>query len=303
MIQGGDITCSDGTGGCSIYGERFEDETFKLDHSEPFLLSMANMGPNTNGSQFFMTTSAASHLDGKHVVFGKVFSGKSIVRKIEGLAVDDHERPLQDVSIVDCGEYAKGNVPNMYVDDGTGDTYEYLIKDESRVNMKDPKSVFTVVREIKDNGTNLFKAGELELAAEKYRKVVRYLSEYYPADLEKEDLKTLYELNISAYLNQALVAIKLNRLDEAITAANGALDIATYPDGHLTEQETAKAYYRRGNGYILAKDEISAIVDLERALDHLPGEQAIERLLVQAKNTLAERRKKEKRAMQKFFSE
>ena len=103
MIQGGDFTAGNGTGGESIYGPEFADENFQLRHTGPGILSMANAGPNTNGSQFFLTTVPTPHLDGKHVVFGKVTSGMHVVRGIERLG-SSSGKTRGHVKIADCGE-------------------------------------------------------------------------------------------------------------------------------------------------------------------------------------------------------
>ena len=103
MLQGGDFTNHNGTGGKSIYGNKFPDENFKLKHDRPFLLSMANAGPNTNGSQFFITTVPTAWLDGKHVVFGEVTDGSDIVKKIEGLG-SSGGKTQSKITIDDAGE-------------------------------------------------------------------------------------------------------------------------------------------------------------------------------------------------------
>ncbi|MHC5537632.1 peptidylprolyl isomerase [Singulisphaera rosea] len=103
MLQGGDFTNHNGTGGKSIYGNKFNDENFQLKHDRPFLLSMANAGPNTNGSQFFITTVVTSWLDGKHVVFGEVTDGSDLVKTIESLG-SGSGKTQSKIVIEDCGQ-------------------------------------------------------------------------------------------------------------------------------------------------------------------------------------------------------
>ena len=103
MIQGGDFTNGNGTGGESIYGPKFPDENFSLKHEGPGYLSMANSGPNTNGSQFFITTVVTSWLDGRHVVVGKVIDGRDVVKKVEAVG-SGSGTPSKKVVIEESGQ-------------------------------------------------------------------------------------------------------------------------------------------------------------------------------------------------------
>ncbi|KAL5279901.1 Cyp1 family protein [Megaselia abdita] len=103
MCQGGDFTNHNGTGGKSIYGNKFEDENFTLKHTEPGILSMANAGPNTNGSQFFVTTVKTAWLDGRHVVFGKVVEGMDVVKRIEAFG-SQSGKTSKKITVADSGQ-------------------------------------------------------------------------------------------------------------------------------------------------------------------------------------------------------
>ncbi|KAK7112712.1 peptidyl-prolyl cis-trans isomerase-like [Littorina saxatilis] len=102
MCQGGDFTRGDGTGGKSIYGNKFEDENFRQKHTQKYMMSMANSGPDTNGSQFFITTGVTSWLDGKHVVFGKVVEGTDVIDKMEAVG-SQSGKTSKKVEIVNSG--------------------------------------------------------------------------------------------------------------------------------------------------------------------------------------------------------
>jgi peptidyl-prolyl isomerase D len=300
MIQGGDFTAFNGTGGESIYGEKFDDENFELKHDRPFLLSMANSGPGTNGSQFFVTTVPTPHLDGKHVVFGEVISGKNIVRKIENLPTQS-DKPNPEVKVADCGqlEGESYSAATQKAPDSTGDPYEDFPEDQGEGLTGE--EYYKIALDLKDYGNKAFKAGDLETGIEKYQKGLRYLNEYPAAnDNDAKDLQSnLDMLRFTLHSNSALLANKSKRYDEAQKWAGFALD-ATPKEAKDTDK--AKAYFRRGQARVALKDLEGALKDYEEAAKLAPEDAGIKSELAKTKKTLQESIRKEKESYKKFFS-
>jgi len=302
MIQGGDFTEGNGTGGESIYGEKFEDENFQQIHDRPFLLSMANAGPGTNGSQFFVTTVPTPHLDKKHVVYGEVINGKSIVRQIENLKTQSGDKPWHDATIIDCGELTGDEYDKATekTPDVTGDPYEDFPEDQKPGDDDwSGAEILKIATELKDMGNAAFKKQDLYLGIKKYQKSLRYLHEYpAPQDNDPAELwKSLKALKITVYSNLALLQNKTSQYAEAVESATKALDI----EG-ITEKDLAKAYFRRAQAKVGKKNEDEALADLNEAIKYAPGDAAIVKELEAVKKKVQARKEKEKKAYANAFN-
>lgn len=306
MIQGGDFTAGNGTGGESIYGEKFEDENFEVKHTKRFLLSMANAGPGTNGSQFFITCNPTPHLDGKHVVFGEVIRGKSVVRAVENTPTASGDVPNAPCVIVACGQLAPDDPSLSEISAGLGDDpYEDYPEDQDPVDGQDviekPEAALRVAREVREIGNKLFKEGKAEEALAKYQKSIRYLDMHQtlPEDAPPE-LKDSYDALLAPLLlNSALAALRAGGTANAgiaLRSTDRALGM------QLNNADKAKALYRRALANIVRKEEDDAEEDLLAAKALVPDDKAILGELEKLRQRRKEKKDKERKAYKKLFA-
>ncbi|XP_045778782.1 peptidyl-prolyl cis-trans isomerase D-like isoform X2 [Maniola jurtina] len=294
MLQGGDIINNDGTGGESIYGPTFEDENFKITH-DAGVVSMANAGRNSNGSQFCVTTVPCPQLDGTNVACGRVLAGLGIVTEIQQLA-DDGQLTVECL-IEDCGEITEESW-DVCCRDGSADCLPEHPED-LRVNLT-IEELMQSIRDVKKVGNALFGAAQYKAAARKYRKCLRFLSR--AADVLAEGSKghgddyneEIMTYRVQCSLNLAACATKVQDYRACITSCTEVLGI---------DADNEKALYRRGQANFALQNYEAALADLRRAGRAAPRSAAVRRLLEAVRRAYRSYTDVQRQRLAKFFRE
>eukprot|EP00756_Hemistasia_phaeocysticola_P027091 Hpha_TRINITY_DN16099_c2_g14::TRINITY_DN16099_c2_g14_i1::g.119009::m.119009/K05864/PPID, CYPD; peptidyl-prolyl isomerase D len=281
MIQGGDFTAGDGTGGWSIWGDSFADEGFTHAHDSAGLLSMANSGPDTNCSQFFITTATSTHLDQRHVVFGKVVKGMSVVRRIENVGVGRFDRPEVEVKITASGDLANDEEDGVVAD--AQDPFEDFPQD-CDPPLEDDRKV-EVGEMVRGLGNERFKQGDYGGAIEKYEKALRYLSSARP---EQEKVAGVVKQKVACLSNTAQCHLKLHQWARARSAGEEALK---------HDPCNPKVLFRIATALFELKDDDGARQYANRAKEESPDDKGPPQLLAKIK----QRKQAQGASMRKMF--
>ncbi|CAI0406881.1 unnamed protein product [Linum tenue] len=292
MAQGGDISAGDGTGGESIYGLKFEDENFELKHERKGMLSMANSGPNTNGSQFFITTTRTSHLDGKHVVFGRIVKGMGVVRSVEHVPTAEGDIPTLDVTIAECGEIPEGEddgITNFFND---GDEYP-----DWPVDLNESPEELTwwmdAVDAIKSFGNDHFKKQDYKMALRKYRKALRYLDICWEKEgIDEGKSSALRRTKSQIFTNSSACKLKMGDIKGALLDTDFAM---------REGENNVKALFRQGQAYMALNDIDAAAESFTKASQLEPNDAGIRKELLAAKKKINQRNEVEKNQYKKMF--
>ncbi|XP_074037539.1 cyclophilin 40 isoform X2 [Leptinotarsa decemlineata] len=216
MVQGGDVVNNDGSGGESIYGDIFEDEDFSIKHEEPGMVGMMNSGPNSNQSQFYITTQPCYHLDDTNIVVGRVVKGLRLITEMsEYPRVND--RPLELLMIENCGECKPGESWNIGENDETEDIYTPWPDDCEEEFLKNPIVAELTINNIKNSGKHFYNKNEFINAERKYTKCLRYIDWTLTHKIEIDKIEDIQSVLL---LNLAAVKLRRRKYKEAILLCN-----------------------------------------------------------------------------------
>lgn len=293
MVQGGDITHGDGTGGESIYGRFFPDEDLSLKHDRAGLVGMANSGPNTNGSQFYIVTVPTPHLDGKHAIFGRVVKGMGVVSLLEYVRTNDTDTPVEDCIIENCGEILPGADFGICERDNTEDVFPPF-PDDSDFDFSNIEHIMCVAEKIRQSGNHYFRREDYILANAKYKKALRYLNRLHEVnELSKEQESQIAVVVLPCILNSAASKLKLKRYHQALDDCDEALDL---------EPKHPKALFRRGQAFHGMRDYEKSMANLQQALSLSPNNKAILSEIAAVKGEMQAYKAKERKAYAKLFN-
>lgn len=267
-------------------------DLFHIQH-EPGVVSMANFGePNTNNSQFFITSVECFHLDGTNVVFGQVLKGLSIVSEMENCANDDG-KTSKVISISNCGELMKGQDWGYCDNDGTADMLPPFPADwvnfEMEFTMNEKLNLLNL---IKESGNHFYRAGDFVKSARKYKKVTRYYNFFKEHTVDEDEKRSLDTFQLINLTNLAATELKLEQFNDVRFSCNAAIKI---------DLNNSKAFYRRGVANLALNNFELALDDLKMAHKISPGNKTILKEFDRAKKYLLDYRATEKIKYKKMF--
>lgn len=292
MSQGGDIVNFTGSGGESIYGKTFEDENFTLLH-EDGAVSMANLGkPNTNNSQFFITSGECPHLNGTHVVVGYVIRGIGIIGEMERYATDEGA-PTKEITIYDCGQVAPGGDWGLNDNDETDDKLPPFPKDWTKFEIDFTiNDMLEYLNAIKSAGNHFYARRQWVDACRRYKKAERYFNFFNNKIRIIEDRVKLEQFQLANSLNLAAALLRQEDFENVVFACNSALAI---------DPNNPKALFRRGQAHNALKNYELAITDLKQALEQIPTDKLVQGELTRAKCNLGDYRAQQRSALTKWL--